>query len=245
MLVISAHVADFCSRSGGTIAKYVKRGSSVRAVNLTYGERGESNELWLERPDLSLEEVKEIRKQESERAAEVLGVEIRFLDWDDNPLIIGEERLLHLVDEIREMRPHIVLTHHSNEPLNIDHGFTSRSVIEAISLVSYPGLRTAYAPAPRPVLFFFEATIPMTEFEGFNPNVYIDITDVLERKMEALKQFKTQSFLPRRYGEYAAFRGFQAATLTGNVKIEYAEAFEQYLPSVGNEFSLAGRYFPL
>ena len=105
VLAFSAHAADYCSRSGGTLAKYVRRGSVARVIALSYGERGESGELWQARPDLSVDEVKRIRLQESEAAAGVLGVEIRFLDWDDYPLFIGEARLLHLIEEIREFRP--------------------------------------------------------------------------------------------------------------------------------------------
>ena len=39
VLVFSAHAADFCSRAGGTLAKYARRGSAVRVVDLTFGER--------------------------------------------------------------------------------------------------------------------------------------------------------------------------------------------------------------
>lgn len=48
ILVFSAHPADFCSRSGGTIAKHVRRGDEVRVVILTYGERSESDDLYSE-----------------------------------------------------------------------------------------------------------------------------------------------------------------------------------------------------
>jgi 4-oxalomesaconate hydratase len=45
-LVISAHAADFCSRAGGTITKLVRLGESVHVIDLTMGERGESEEFW-------------------------------------------------------------------------------------------------------------------------------------------------------------------------------------------------------
>jgi|GEM_PF-5704025 len=46
LLVVSAHAADFVWRGGGTIAKYVKHGARVKLIILSYGARGESNELW-------------------------------------------------------------------------------------------------------------------------------------------------------------------------------------------------------
>jgi 4-oxalomesaconate hydratase len=245
VLVISAHAADFCSRAGGTILKYVRRGSPVRVVALSVGERGESNELWLTQPGITIAQVQEIRKREAQRAAALMDAEIRFYNWLDHPMTLREERLIALVDEIREMRADILLTHHNGDPLNLDHEYVAKAVTEACVLAQFLGLETHFAPTPSPVLYFFEATIPMTELAGFKPNLYIDITDVFEQKMQALRQFKSQSVLPAAYERYAAWRGSQAKTMSGNQNIQYAEAFEQYLPSVGDEFPLTGRYHAL
>ena len=46
MLVVSAHAADYVWRAGGTIAKYIKHGAEVHLVVLSFGGRGESNDLW-------------------------------------------------------------------------------------------------------------------------------------------------------------------------------------------------------
>lgn len=46
LLVISAHAGDFVWRSGGTIAKYIEEGAEVELVVLSFGVRGESNDLW-------------------------------------------------------------------------------------------------------------------------------------------------------------------------------------------------------
>ena len=45
-LVISAHAADFVWRCGGAIALHQKRGYEVTIVCLSFGERGESGNLW-------------------------------------------------------------------------------------------------------------------------------------------------------------------------------------------------------
>ena len=245
LLVISAHAADFCSRAGGTIIKYVRRGSAARIADLSVGERGESNELWLEQPSITLEQVQQIRKHEADQAAARMGADIRFHNWLDHPMTLREERLVALVDEIREMRADILLTHHNSDPLNLDHEYVAKAVTEACFLAQFPGLQTRFPPTPSPALYFFEATIPMTELTGFKPNFYMDITDVFDSKMQALREFKSQSFLPAAYERYAAWRGAQAKTMSGNQSIQYAEAFEQYLPSVGDEFPLTGRYHAL
>lgn len=238
ILVFSAHAADFCSRSGGTIARHVGLGAAVRVVDVTFGERGESGQLWKDHPEISLEEVKAIRREEARRAAKILGAEIRFLDWDDYPLFIDRRRLLHLVDEIREMRPQIVLTHHRHEPVNIDHGTIAEAVVKACACASTPGHRSTYPPTRSPALFFFEAAIPLTEFEGFNPDVYVEITDVFDQKLQALRELKAQPFLPEWYAELALRRGWQARSLTGDKTIKYAEAFERFFPWVGDRLPL-------
>jgi 4-oxalomesaconate hydratase len=232
VLVLSAHAADYCSRSGATLAKYVRRGSRVRVVALTYGERGESGELWQARPDLAVDEVKEIRRRESEAAAAVLGVEIRFLDWDDYPLFIGEDRLLRLIEEIREFRPEIVLTHWRKDELNQDHQHTAEAVIRACSCAGALGRKTASPPTRFPNLFFFESGVPQTEFNEFNPDTFVDVTESFAVKLEALGQFGAQPVLVDWYTQYGRRRGWQARTYSGNAKIEYAEGFVRYRPQV-------------
>jgi LmbE family N-acetylglucosaminyl deacetylase len=69
LLVISAHSADFVWRSGGTIAKSVEQGAETLVVCLSFGERGESGELWKEDPKRSEESVKIIRKAQAQQAA--------------------------------------------------------------------------------------------------------------------------------------------------------------------------------
>ena len=64
LLVVSAHSADFVWRAAGAIATVVEAGGTARVVALSYGERGESGELWKE-PGQTEERVKEIRHGEA------------------------------------------------------------------------------------------------------------------------------------------------------------------------------------
>ena len=72
LLVVSAHSADFVWRAGGAIARFVEDGGTAHVIALSYGERGESGELWKE-PGQTEERVKEIRHGESMTAAAALG----------------------------------------------------------------------------------------------------------------------------------------------------------------------------
>ena len=72
MLVVSAHAADYVWRSGGTIAKYIKNGADVHVVVLSFGVRGESNDLW-KKEGATAETVKAERFEETKAAAAILG----------------------------------------------------------------------------------------------------------------------------------------------------------------------------
>jgi 4-hydroxy-4-methyl-2-oxoglutarate aldolase len=88
MLVIGAHSADFVWRAGGAIAVTTANGGAARVIALSYGERGESEELW-KQADQTIERVKEIRHGEAQRAAAALGAEFECLDLGDYPLEIN------------------------------------------------------------------------------------------------------------------------------------------------------------
>ncbi len=71
MLVVSAHGADWCTRSGGTILKYVKKGWEVTVFAYTFGEHGESGAYWKNHPGTNVEEVKDCRKTGSAECGEI------------------------------------------------------------------------------------------------------------------------------------------------------------------------------
>jgi hypothetical protein len=72
LLVVGAHAADFVWRAGGVIAKHTAAGWEATVVAFSYGERGESGELWREEGQ-TVERVKQIRDAEARAAAEAVG----------------------------------------------------------------------------------------------------------------------------------------------------------------------------
>jgi 4-oxalomesaconate hydratase len=129
-LVVSAHSADFVWRAAGAIALYAKRSWTMKVVCLSYGERGESAKLW-RMPGMTLERVKQDRRAEATRAAELLGAQIEFLDVGDYPMRVPESALYRLVDIYRELRPEFVLSHSLEDPYNFDHPLASHVAQEA------------------------------------------------------------------------------------------------------------------
>jgi len=240
VLVISAHAADFCSRSGGTLHKYVKRGSGVHVIDLSFGERGESGEYWAGARGGSVSEAKAVRKSEAEAAAHVLGVSIAFMDWNDYPLVFDRDRITELAKTIRRIAPDILLTHWSRDPFNADHQETSWAVVRACSCASAPGVDPEQPPTVLPEIFLFESSVPQTEFNAFRPDTYVDISDVFEVKMAALRKLESQPFLVDYYTRYAEYRGFQASKWF-KTDVRHAEGFSRYTPWIGDELPATRR----
>ena len=80
----------------GTIALITSQGGSATVIALSYGERGESGELWKD-PDQTVENVKRIRHEQASAAAKILGAEFRCFDLGDYPLNITDEVMEQLV----------------------------------------------------------------------------------------------------------------------------------------------------
>lgn len=232
ILVFSAHAADFCSRGGGTIALYVRGGAQVHVIDLTFGERGESEDYWARVQPKSMIEARETRTQEAETAASILGASIEFMDYGDYPLMIDRARLDSMARLIRQRRPDIILTHWKIDPHNIDHEVTTASVIRAATMAAVPGFDHDESVHPFPHLFGFEPSVPRDDITGFVPDTYVDITEVFETKIAALHALRSQTKLVSRYTQWAEYRGAQATQWSGQ-QIKYAEAFKRYTASVG------------
>jgi 4-oxalomesaconate hydratase len=232
VLSIGAHAADFVWRSGGALALAAEGGGTASVLALSYGERGESGELWKE-PDQTIEKVKEIRHGEAERAAAALGASFRCLDLGDYPLEVEGEALATLTDAIRELAPDVIVTHTDRDPFNPDHPVAFYAVERARALAAGAGVESAFETISPPELFLFEPHQP--ELCNFTPTTFLDITPVMERKKAAMAEMKAQRYLQEYYGQRAEQRANHARRVSGNKEIRYAEAFQRYLPQVVGE----------
>lgn len=232
ILVIGAHSADFVWRSGGAIAKAVEHGGVARVIALSYGERGESGELWKE-DGQTVENVKKVRHAEAERAAGILGADFRALDMGDYPLQIDGDALIRIGDEIREFAPDVLVTHTDTDPFNPDHPVAYAAVDRARSLAAGAGVSSAFTTIKPPQLFLFEPHQP--ELCNFTPNTFVDITSVYEKKLAAMAEMKAQAYLQTYYAERAAHRGNHARRASGKQEVRYAEAFQRMIPQVVSE----------
>ena len=229
MMVIGAHSADFVWRAGGALAVTVAQGGVGSVVALSYGERGESGELWKQEGQ-TIQGVKEIRHGEAQRAASALGAGFHCLDLGDYPLEIGTAALLVITERIREFGPDVLITHTDTDPFNPDHPVASAAVMRARSLAAGAGVPSAFGTVKPPELFLFEPHQP--ELCNFTPTTFVDITPVIEQKRAAMAEMKAQQYLQSYYNERADHRGNHARRSSGNNEIRQAEAFARVTPQV-------------
>lgn len=231
-LVVSAHSADFVWRAGGAIAAHVKQGWKVRVICLSYGERGESAKLWRQ-PNMTLERVKQVRQQEARAAAEILGAEIEFWDIGDYPMRISDDILLRLVDVYRELQPEFVLSHSEKDPYNFDHQLAMHAAQEARIIAQAEGHNPGQPIIGAPPVYAFEPH--QTEQCEWQPNTFLDITEVWELKRQAIECMAGQEHLWDYYTRVALQRGVQAKRnigITAKRNIQYAEGYMKLTPTV-------------
>jgi 4-oxalomesaconate hydratase len=230
--VIGAHSADFVWRAGGAVAVAVENGGTAEVIALSYGERGESGELWKEEGQ-TVENVKRLRHAEAEAAAAALGATFRCLDLGDYPLQIDGDALVRIADAIREFAPDVLITHTDRDPFNPDHPVAHAAVDRARGLAAGAGVSSAFATIAPPALFLFEPHQP--ELCNFTPTTFVDITSVIERKRAAMAEMKAQQYLQTYYGQRAEQRGNHARRASGDSSVRYAEAFQRVIPQVVTE----------
>ena len=178
ILFVGAHPDDETFASG-TIAKYVEYGHRATIVQATKGGKGH----W----EIPSAKLKKIRTKEMRQAAEVLGADVCFLDFPDASVPSGDVLREAFVDLYRELKPDIVLTFH---PLvwRDDHRRVGQAASDASLKASLPLHLTDFpAHRPEPAIFCFGT--PMTNQE---PDVYIDVTEYMPRKIESFRKHISQ-----------------------------------------------------
>ncbi len=191
ILVISPHPDDVDFGCSGTIAKWSHQGMDIAYIICTSGDKGTDD------PDMKAEVLANIREEEQRRAAAIVGVsKVTFLRFKDGELRNDEAFREILVRMIRTYKPDVVL---SMDPANTrfenpyvshsDHRETALAVFDAIYPASgnrnfFPKLLDeGLMPHAVGRIFFFATP---------TPNTWIDITDAIEAKIEALRCHRSQ-----------------------------------------------------
>ena len=231
-LILSAHAADFVWRCGGAIALHSKIGYEISVICLSYGERGESAKLWKQK-GMNLDNAKNIRKKEAERAAKFLNVhDIKFYDLGDYPLEVNIETKFKLVETMRKIQPRFIMSHSKFDPYNTDHMHTTEIAMQVRMIAQAWGHNPGQKVIGAPQLYLFEPH--QTEQMGWVPNVFLDISEVWENKLRAIECMEGQQHLWEYYTNLAKNRANHfrrnSGGQGGKSNAQYAEGFQSIYP---------------
>jgi bacillithiol biosynthesis deacetylase BshB1 len=182
ILAFGAHRDDIELTCAGTVIKLADQGYRTGIIDLTAGEMGTRG---------SVEE----REREAEEAAKVMGVLCRDnLGIPDANIEINTENKLKVVRAIRKYSPGLVFLPYW-EDRHPDHAHAGQLVSEASFLAGLAKLDTGQ-PKHRPEKLVYY----MCHYE-FKPSFIVDVTEQHERKMEAIRSYKSQIYNPNYPGE--------------------------------------------
>lgn len=189
-MFIFAHPDDIEFGVAGTAAKWIKQGCEVFYVVITDGNVG-SHEA-----EMTSEQLAKIRRAEQTAAADVVGAKCIFLGYDDGFLQPTLELRKELVRLIREYKPTAVVCGdptaffpsdtYINHP---DHRAAAQAALDAVFPASEMSL--LYPDLAAEGLEGHKVNYVYVHW-GQEPNIYIDIADVIDLKIEALRQHKSQ-----------------------------------------------------
>ncbi len=234
ILVIAAHPDDEILGMGGTIKKYTHSGNIVKIVIMATGifARRSSNLKNITKYSMSEKEngiaklqLKQLRK-DAKKAAKIVGVtDIEFLDFPDNEMdTVSNLEVTKSIEKIIQVfKPDVIYTHSQND-INIDHRILYNATITA----TRPGSNTSVKS-----VFSFE--IPSsTEWyfpSSFSPNVFVDISKELSKKIKAIEVYKSELMkyphprskegletIAKRWGTVAGFNAAEAFCLIRELK---------------------------
>jgi len=226
ILAIGAHPDDVEFLCAGTLALYAAQGHKVFIAVATNGNVGS--------PTLGNNEIRAIRKKESEEACKLIKAKLIWMDFDDEWLFDNKETRLVFIDAIREANPELMFIHNKSD-YHPDHRNAGQIAEDCRIPVSVRLVKSNFDYMKKiPHMFYMDSIGGV----GFEPEHYVDISSVIDIKIEMLRCHKSQEdWLIALYDQkpsdlmhiQSTFRGLNAGCI-------FAEGFRQVLtyPLVGS-----------
>lgn len=178
ILVLAAHPDDAELACAGTILKAVSQGKKVGILDLTRGELGTRGSA-------------AIRDKEAKAAAAILGLSVREnMAFKDGFFINDEKHQLAIASKIRQYQPEIVLAN-AIADRHPDHPRAAVLAREACFIAGLKKVATQFQGAeqeawrPKALYHFIQSSIAIPDF-------VVDISEYWDRKIEAIKAYKSQ-----------------------------------------------------
>lgn len=235
ILAIGAHPDDVELGCGATLAKEIANGKKVGILDLTRGELGTRG-------------TPEMRDQEAENAANILGVSVRTnMEFADGFIINDKWHQIELIKMIRLYQPDIVICN-AIADRHIDHANASKLVSDACFLSGLIKIDTKHEDhddwqdAWRP-----KAVYHYIQWKDIEPDVVMNVTGFMKIKLKAVMAYSSQFYDPKsdepetpisskNFTDSIEYRARNLGRLIGT---EYGEGFtvERY-PAVESLFDL-------
>lgn len=182
VLVLAAHPDDAELGCAGSIAKWISESYKVGIVDFTQGELGTRG-------------TPEIRLKEAENAKNILGLSIRHnLGMADGFFENHKENQLKIIQIIRKYQPKLVLIN-APEDRHPDHSRASKLAVDALFLSGLAKIQTYENQMiqnpwrPHHYMHYIQDKLLI-------PNVVVDITDFMQKKMDSIKAYQSQFYDP-------------------------------------------------
>jgi len=182
ILAFGVHPDDVELGCSGTLLMEKKNGKKIGIIDLTQGELGTRGTA-------------ASRKEEAENAGRIMGVDVREnLGMEDGFFKNDRDNQLKIIKVLRKYRPEIIM-YNAPDDRHPDHGRSAQLVYDATFLSGLRKIETEMdgeiQEAWRPVYSF-----NYIQDKYIEPSFVIDISEVIQKKIEAVKSFKSQFFHP-------------------------------------------------
>ncbi len=182
ILIVAAHPDDEVLGCFGTVSKLIKEGNEAYTLILGEGKTSRVSD----RNEIKNEEFKNL-ENEALKANQSIGIKELFREkfpdnrFDSVPLL----DIVKSVERVKnKLKPDIIFTHFYND-LNIDHQITYKAVLTATRPMPNESVKEIYSFE---ILSSTEWNFPTL----FSPDVFIDISQTLEHKINAMKFYNSE-----------------------------------------------------
>lgn len=182
LLAFGVHPDDIELSCAGTLLVEKRNGKKVGIVDLTRGELGSRGTA-------------QTREEEANHSAKILEVDVREnLEMADAFFKNDEENQRKIITVLRKYQPEIILCN-SPDDRHPDHGRSARLVRDATFLSGLRKIET-FSGGNRQEIWKPKYVFNYIQDMYIHPSFVIDISEVIEKKLESIRAFKTQFYTP-------------------------------------------------
>lgn len=257
ILVIAGHPADMFDHCGGTLLHHIANGDSVTCVSLTQGLRVHDEVIYdlfrfhiddytKEEIEQIIEERQRVKYKEAIDACALFGItDVHFLNYDDEILTLNSGMVSKVASFIREVQPDLVITHwpYQHDTFSNHHAVTGQIALTAVT-ASYSVNFDDRHPAAHVAQVAFmlcpadtQSYVLTNTGKAAYPSYYVDVTDVIDKKIKAIHMMKSQKYDTDGYPHKTT--EIWNGNFGQKVRLPYAEAFALQFPEIGRTIPIS------